>query len=376
MGSLNFGRPVRRSKKQRPNNNNMNSNRNGHHRPRMMSSSFYMVQPRDLRSLGVARQHALRTRLAFAALSPSCRLGRCVHGMAYTEDSAGAGRWYGARIGRYLRRSLGGAQEVDVVFCPGMGDDTYNLDQIYTFWGALRIWSHEWHTFDRDGLGLDANGTASAPRPYTGDRPVLDRLDVEELKMLVAARAETAPPVVLLGVFTGAYLAMTAARELCAEGFPVHRVAVIAFNTAALPVDRGELPSDVPGVVIAGERELHYMPHFGHLSVRAEDGNSATDRRHVALGDLPGGRLLDGFENLAGIDGYAGPSPELRHLNHVLPACLVFTARVSMHCIRDCTWALRRGSLQQCSGPGIPSTHTCSSRSSLSSRAEVRSLSW
>ena len=89
-----------------------------------------------------ASLHASRTRLAFAARSLSCHFGRRAYGMAYTDDFTDIGRWYGARIGRYLRRSLGGAQEVDVVFCPGTGDGTYHLDQIYTFCGALQIWSN------------------------------------------------------------------------------------------------------------------------------------------------------------------------------------------------------------------------------------------
>ena len=315
------------------------------------------------------------SRLCVSTPSLFCLFDCCVRDMAYTEVITDAGRWYGARIGRYLRRSLGGAHEVNVVFCPGMADDTCHLDQIYTFWGTLRICHHEWLTFDRNGLGRDANGTSSAPRPYAGVQPERARFDVEELKMLVAARAETAPPVVLLGFFTGACLAMTAARELRAGGFPVHRVAVIALDNAVLPVDPGELPSDVPGVVIMGERELRYIPHYVELSGRAEDSNSATDRRHVALGDLPGGFLLDGIESSAGIGGCTGPSSEVRCFNHLLPACLVFTARVSLHCIRDYTKALRFGSLHQISGPGVPSTHTCSSRSTMSSVAEGRCLS-
>ena len=63
--------------------------------------------------------------------------------MAYLEDAVAVGCWDGPRIGRYLRRSLGNANEVDVTFCPGMGNGDRHADQVYSFWGALKIWFRE-----------------------------------------------------------------------------------------------------------------------------------------------------------------------------------------------------------------------------------------
>ena len=286
-----------------------------------------------------------------------------------------AGGWSGERLGRYLRRSLGAPREVDVVFCPGMGNGRRHEDHVWSFWGALRIWFRQWHTFASGGQEFNSYQLEPAPRTHPCGLPVLDRAKVEELKALIANRAEEEPPVVLLGFSAGAYLALTAARELRAEGLHRRRLGLIALGHSLFPVDRWEPPCDVPGIVVVGEKELVYAPFLQDLSGRAEDEYCAESGRYVDLGKLPGGVLMDEVGAPEAFGGCAGSSAELYHLERSLPGCLVFEARDCTHRVSDYAWALRSGRLRQVTGPAFASTRSCSTGSSLTSRSEVRSLS-
>ena len=154
-----------------------------------------------------------------------------------------------------------------------------------------------------------------------------------------------------------------------------HRMGIVALGHTLFPSDRWGPPCDVPGVVIIGEQEQLYAPYLEDLSTSAANKYCAGAGAYVNLADLPGGILMDEIGVPSAFGGCAGASTECRHLARALPACLVFCAGDATHSTRDYTWALRAGLLKQVSGPSLPSTHTCSSRSSLSTRAEARSLS-
>ena len=256
-----------------------------------------------------------------------------------------------------------------------MGNGSSHERQAWTFWGALRIYFREWHTFASGGQEFNTYRLEAAPRTHPCGLPVLDRDQVEKLKALIANRAEEEPPVIVLGFSAGAYLGLTAARELRAEGFPRHRLGLIALGHSLFPVDRWEPPCDVPGVVIVGEKELVYAPFLSDLSRRAEDDYCAETGRYVDLRSLPGGVLMDEIGAPMAFGGCAGSPGELYHLERALPGCLVFEARDCTHRVFDYAWALRNGQLRQVTGPGFASTRSCSTRCSLSSRSEVRSIS-
>ena len=110
---------------------------------------------------------------------------------------------------------------------------------------------------------------------------------------MVSSRPETDPPVLLVGFSAGAYLVMTAARELRAEGVETHRMGIIALGHTLFPSDRWGPPCDVPGVVIIGEREQLYTPYLNNLSKQVADNYCAEDGTYVNLADLPGGVLMD-----------------------------------------------------------------------------------
>ena len=149
----------------------------------------------------------------------------------------------------------------------------------------------------------------------------------------------------------------------------------VALGYTLFPSDRWGPPCHVPGVVIIGEKEQLYTPYLEDLSTSAAKNYCADVGTYVNLADIPGAILMDEIGVASAFGGCAGTATEYRHLARALPACLVFCAGDATHSIRDYTWALRAGLLKQVSGPSLPSTHTCSSRSSLSTRAEARSLS-
>ena len=256
--------------------------------------------------------------------------------------------WSGPRIGRYLRRSLGGTTEVDVIFCPGPGAGERHTDHMYSLWGALRVWTREWYTFDRQGAV---------------------RAMVEELKNMVAARSVHDPPVVLVGFAADACLVITVARELWVEGVAQNRVGVFVFGQIPLSIAGRGPQCDVPGVVIAGNPEQLCAPLARDFALCVDGAYRASTANYVELGDLPCGDLSGGAVECHDI---VGPAVTVTHLNHTLTSCLVFGARGFSQSLLDFAWAVRHGALQQMAGPGIPSTRTCSSRSSQSSPAEAR----
>ena len=237
------------------------------------------------------------------------------------------------------------------------------------------MWFRQWRTFARGGQEFNSYRVEQRPRTHPAGLPTLDRAKVDELKAMVTTRPETDPPVLLVGFSAGAYLVMTAARELRAEGVEKNRMGIIALGHTRFPVDRWGPPCDAPGVVIIGEKEQLFTPYLNDLTKQAADNYCADTGTYVNLADLPGGVLMDEIDASTAFGGCAGTSAEYRNLSRALPACLVFCAGDATHSIRDYTWALRAGLLKQVSGPSLPSTHTCSSRSSLSTRAEARSLS-
>ena len=234
-------------------------------------------------------------------------------------------QWNGPRIGRYLRRSLGDAKEVDVIFCPGMGNGDRHADQIYTFWGNLRIWFRQWHTFARGGQEFNAYRVEPCPRTHPAGLPTLDRAKVDELKAMVVTRLDTDPPVLLVGFSAGAYLVMIAARDLRTEGVEKHRMGIVALGHTLFPSDRWGPLCDVPGVVIIGEKEQLYTPYLNNLTTQASSNYYADAGAYVNLADLPGGILMDEVGASSAFGGCAGTSNEYRHLARALPACLVFS---------------------------------------------------
>ena len=239
----------------------------------------------------------------------------------------------------------------------------------------MKVYCREWRTFTRGGQDFDWYRVEAAPRTHPARLPTLDAAKLDELKELVRERTDHDIPVVLVGFSAGAYLAMTAARELLAEGVARHRLALVALGHSLFPFDRWGPSCDVPGIAIIGELEQLYAPFLDDLSLRPEDDYREYSGGYVDLGDLPGGVLFDEVGVQHAFGGCAGSSAELHHLRIALPSCLVFEARQCAHNIKDYTWAVRYGQLRQVVGPGFASTRTCSTRSSLSSLSEPRSLS-
>ena len=184
----------------------------------------------------------------------------------------GAERCNGYRLGRFLRRAQVDAAEVDVIFCPGMGNGERHAVHAYGFWSTLRVWYRDWHTFARGGREFNHYRTEAAPRTHPGGLPELDAAKVQELKDMVSGRADDDIPVVFVGFSAGAYLAMTAARELLAEGIPRRRLGLVALGHSLFPSDRWEPSCDVPGIVIIGELEELYRPSLAELTLCTEEG--------------------------------------------------------------------------------------------------------
>ena len=94
------------------------------------------------------------------------------------------GSWDGGSIGRFLRRSLAGVAEVDVVFCPGMGNGKRHAHQAFAFWQQLGIWFRHWNTFGSGGQDFNHYAVESTPRTHPTGLPILDRAKVDELKAI------------------------------------------------------------------------------------------------------------------------------------------------------------------------------------------------
>ena len=131
----------------------------------------------------------------------------------------------------------------------------------------------------------------------------------------------------------------------------------------------------MPGVFIARDREQLYAPIVRNLAVRFDGDYHGSSGSYIELGDLPSGFFVGGTSGAVDFNGIVCPAAALTHLSQTLPSCLVFGARDFAQSLGEFACAVRHGALQQLAGPGIPSTRTCSSRSSQSSWTEARGFS-
>ena len=271
----------------------------------------------------------------------------------------------GRDLGRFLKRSLGQATTVHVIFVPGMGSGKRHADQAYTLWQQLNVWFETWTTFGRGGQDFTSYVPETAPKLHPGGMPILSTAKKEELKDMVREKRSQGTPVVLLGFSAGAYMCLTVAQEL--EPEMSTGLAVFAMGHALYPAERLTI-CKVPGIIVMGEEECKWIP----------SGKPLHHERHNVvnnLADIQGGILPDEIGGDWG--ACAGGDAEPGHLSRCMPHCLVCVAGNAGHSVTGYAWALRRMQFRYVTGPAVPSARTTSSGSSLSygSRTQLRANS-
>ena len=267
-----------------------------------------------------------------------------------------------------------------------MGNGVAHDNQVYGLWQHLGIYYDDWQLFASGGQEFTTYDMGEAPREHPGGKPIVTPSEQERLEDIIRYSTR---PVVLIGFSAGANLAMRTAIALKAENCATP-LALLALGHGLMIEHRwATQASDLPGIIILGERELDPTPYVdgsGKVWLRAKDVETGEySGRWYLLPETPnavaeykdlssvlGGIALDELgENCWG--DYAGGRGTPHQISRALPRCMVLLAADGTHNVGDYRRALQRGVLRHVSGPQPASSTTCSSSSS--SNASTRSLS-